>query len=58
MTDGCPECNDRKLIISCVERGGWVVKCNAGHELFPYPGTTIVAYDFELSPTKITYGAR
>lgn len=56
MLTGCPECGDRKVIISCHERGGWVIKCNHyQHELFPFPGMTVVAYDVEITPSKITY---
>lgn len=52
---GCPDCGERKLVISCVDRGGWLIKCNKGHELFPFPGMTIVTYDPEITPTQLTY---
>lgn len=58
MDSGCPECGDRKLIVACVERGGWLVKCSNTHELFPFPGMTIIAHDPEIIPTKLTYRSR
>lgn len=52
QVDGCPECGSERLVVVAFQ-GGWKVICGNDHEVFPFPGTTIMVDSWEYHATTL-----